>query len=99
MKTRAIVLATVCAACLQWTRLTGKVKGVNLKDSSVTIQNRDGDLLTVPVDWQVNIVEKKTGLVHGGSVKDLKLDENITLINTPSEKPKEETFTDMNNQK
>lgn len=84
---RALVVAA-CAACLDWTRLSGTVKSINLKDATVTIQNRDGDLLTVPVDYQVKIIEK-----HGEmrDLKSLALDEKITLTRTPMDKPVEDS--------
>ncbi len=81
------ILVLVCAVCVDWTRLSGKVKSINLKDSTITVQNRDGDLLTVPVDYQVKITEKD------GELRDihrLSLDEKITLIKTPQEKPIED---------
>jgi hypothetical protein len=86
-KISALTLAVICTACLEWTRLSGTVKGVNMKTSSVVIQNRDGDLLTVPIDYQITITEK-----HGEmrNLKSLKLDEKITLTRVPAELPKED---------
>lgn len=79
-------LVAACVACLDWTRLSGTVKGINLKDSTVTIQDHDGDLLTVPVDYQVKVIEK-----HGElrTLRNIQLDEKITLTKTPMEKPPE----------
>ncbi len=76
-----VAAAVVCASCVSWTRLAGRVKGINLKESTVTIQNKDGDLLTVPIDYQVKITEG-----HGETrdLKHLELDEKIVLLNTPS---------------
>jgi hypothetical protein len=89
MKVKSIVIAAVvCATCLEWTRLTGTVKGVNRKDGTVTIQNRDGDLLTVPVDYQVTMIEKHDEIRN---LTSLKLDEKITLTRIPADKPKEDT--------
>ncbi len=90
----AVALAS--CLCLGWTRLSGKVKIINLRDSSVTIMTRDGDLLTIPYDYQVKIFEK-----HGEmrELKNLALDEKITLINTPADKPKDESFQEMNGPK
>lgn len=83
----------ICVACIDWTRLAGTVKAINLKDSSVTIQNRDGDLVTIPVDYQVKITEK-----HGEirNLANLKLDEKITLIRIQSLPVKDETLEEMN---
>lgn len=85
---KRLVWLAVCVACVDWTRLTGRVKGINLRETALTIQNRDGDLLTVPIDYQVKIVESH------GEIRDLKhieLDEKVTLTRIPAEKPKEDT--------
>lgn len=91
-----IIAAIVCTACIDWTRLAGQVKAINLKDSTVTIQNRDGDLLTVPVDYQIKITEK-----HGElkSLTSLQLDEKITLIRIQSLPIKDESMEEMNRSK
>jgi hypothetical protein len=83
----ALLVAAACVPCLEWTRLTGTVKIVNLRDSTVTIQNRDGDLLTVPIDYQIKMVEK-----HGETreLKGLSLDEKITLIRVQAARPVED---------
>lgn len=83
----ALWVAVIACVCLEWTRLSGVVKAINLRDSTVTIQNRDGDLLTVPVDYQVKVIEKKGEL---RALKDLALDEKIILTRVVSEKPKED---------
>lgn len=89
-----ILTAVVCTACIDWTRFSGTVKAVNLKESTVTIQNRDGDLFIIPIDYQVQITEKhgeKRGLLS------LQLDEKITLIRMQkAEPPKAESFEEMN---
>lgn len=82
-----LLAAAVCLPCVEWTRLSGKVKGINLKDSTVTIQDRDGDLLTVPVDYQVKLIERHEEM---RDLKHLVLDEKITLTRTPMEKPQED---------
>jgi hypothetical protein len=84
---RLIFTLAVCAACIDWTRLTGTVKSVNLKDSTVTIENRDGDLLTIPVDYQVTMKEKHDEL---RGLRTLHLDEKITLTRIQAEKPVED---------
>jgi hypothetical protein len=78
--------------CLDWTRLTGSVKAINLKNGTVTIQNRDGDLLTIPVDYQVKIVER-----HGEirELKTLALDEKVTLLRVLADAPPPEDMTGM----
>lgn len=89
MKTKRLIFTlVVCVTCLEWTRLTGTVKGINLKDQTVTIQNRDGDLLTVPVDYQVTMIEKHDEI---RSLKTLHLDEKITLTRVLAEKPHDDT--------
>ncbi len=81
---RYLYLLAACA-CIQWTRLSGTVKGINLKDMTLTLQDH-GDVLTVPIDYQVKITARHGDLVD---LKKLSLDEKVTLINTPSDKPKD----------
>lgn len=90
-----ILAAVVCTACVDWTRFSGTVKSVNPKESTVTIETRDGDLLVIPVDFQVKITEKR-GEIR--PLSGLKLDEKVTLIRVQSlELPnKTETFEEMN---
>ena len=83
-----IVAVCVCNPCLEWTRFSGVVKAVNLKAASVTIQNTDGDLLTIPIDYQVRIGGKKG---ETRTLKELQLDDKVTLIRIPADKPVEET--------
>lgn len=81
-------MAAAVAVCVEWTRLSGTVKIINLKAETVTIQNKDGDLLSVPIDYQVKITEK------GGELRDLKhlsLDEKIVLTRIQSDIPKDDT--------
>lgn len=93
---KLVIGVVVCAACIDWTRLSGTVKTINLKDGTVTIQNRDKDLLTIPIDYQVKITEK-----HGElrTLQNLQLDENITLIRIQSAPIKDDTFEEMNRSK
>ncbi len=92
-----VLAAAVCAACVDWTRFSGTVKALNMKENTVTIENRDGDLLVIPIDFQVKITERHGELLGFSS---LKLDEKITLIRVQSvEIPKTETFEDMNKSK
>ena len=86
MKFKWVALIAAACACLEWTRLTGIVKGINLKDSILTLENREGDLLAVPVDWQVQIREKDKD-TYVASLKDLKLNEKVTLTRIVSDKP------------
>lgn len=96
MKNLLLAAAVVCLPCIDWTRLSGTVKAINLKDSNVTIQNRDGDLITIPVDYQVKITEKHDEI---RSLTNLHLDEKITLIRIQSIQIKDETMEDMNRMK
>lgn len=85
MNLKAIaVAAAVCVPCVDWTRFTGYVKKVDLHLSTVTIQLKGGDkdIIIVPVDYQVKI-ESKGKQVQG--LKDLSLDEPITLLRVPSD--------------
>ena len=88
-----VAAAVACAAGVQWTRFTGTVKAINLKTASVTLQLKGGDLVTVPVDYQVKIKEK--GDIFR-ELKDLQLDDKVTLTLVPSEQSKEESFGEMN---
>ncbi len=89
MKIKAIVLAAaVCIPCVEWTRLSGTIKGINLKASTLTIQNRDGDLLTIPIDFQITITEKHDEL---RSIRTVHLDEKVTLLRVPAEPPVDDT--------
>ncbi len=85
MKYHMAVFFAACL-CIDWTRLSGTVKAINLRDATVTIQNRDGDLLIVPVDYQVKMTAKHD---ETRDLKHLALDEKVTLIRIVSEKPKE----------
>jgi len=94
MKHLLLAAAVICSPCIDWTRFSGTVKAVNLKDSTVTIQNKDGDLITIPIDYQTKITERR-GELKGLAA--LELDEKVTLIRRPSvEPPKTETFDEMN---
>ncbi len=88
MKIKWLLVAVACATCLEWTRLSGVVKGVNLKDSTVTIQNREGDFLTVPIDYQVSMIAKSG---EARTIKTVKLDDKITLTRIQAEKPREDS--------
>jgi hypothetical protein len=83
---KAILLAAAvaCTPCIDWTRFSGIVKAVNLKSSTVTIQLKGGDLVTIPVDFQVSLQEKHDEL---RALKDLKLDETVTLLRVPRDAP------------
>ncbi len=96
MKHLIIAAAIACSPCIDWTRLSGTVKAINLKESTVTIQNRDGDLMTIPVDYQVKMTEKHDEM---RTIHNLKLDEKITLIRIQSIQPKDESMDEMNKQK
>lgn len=76
------VLAVIGAAVygdMQWSRLKGKVKGINGKASTITIQNAEGDLFTVKVDADVEIVVGK----EVRALRDVSIDDKVTLVNIP----------------
>src|SRR3954470_13131631 len=76
----AVILGSVSLeADIQWSRLNGRVKGINGKTQQVTIQNREGDLLTVKIDPDVLIVRDKQE-IH---LKDVSMDEKVTLLYIP----------------
>lgn len=83
-----IGVTLACSPCVEWTRFEGRVKAVNLRASSVTIQNRDGDLITIPIDYQVKIIEKHD---EQRGLKDLVLDEKIILTRVPAEAPQQDS--------
>ena len=82
------LMVIAVALCVEWTRFSGTVKAVNLKASTVTLQDKNGDLFTIPVDYQVNIVEKSGDI---RALKDVHLDEKVTLTRIQFEQPKEDT--------
>ena len=73
---------------VEWTRFKGTVKAINLKASTITIQNSDGDVFTVPIDYQVLITDTKRKAPH--VLKDIQLNDKVTLIKVISDKPKED---------
>jgi len=76
----AIVIgSTVVLAEVSWTRLNGKVKGINGKTSQITIQNKEDDLLTVKVDSDVTIIRDKAQV----TLKDITIDDKVTLMYLP----------------
>jgi hypothetical protein len=82
----AVVLAT--CTCVDWVRIAGTVKAVNLKAQAVVVENKDGDLFTIPVDFQVKLTDK------GGEpkfLKDLQLNEKVILTKTVADLPKDDT--------
>lgn len=82
----AFMLGTA-SADVQWSRLSGKVKAINGKTSQVTIQNKEGDLLTVKVDQDVMIARDKETVAF----KDVAMDDKITLLYMPkAPAPKED---------
>lgn len=90
MNRNAWILAAAVVACspgVEWTRLKGRVKAVNLKSHSLTIENKDGDLLTIPIDYQVKMMDK-AGVLH--VLKDIQLDDKLILTRTPEEQPLED---------
>ncbi len=88
MKIKTAALLIACALCLEWTRLSGTVKAVNLKASTLTIQNRDGDLLTVPIDYQVSITDKHEEI---RTLKTVRLDDKVILVRIQSDAPVDDT--------
>jgi hypothetical protein len=78
-----VILSAIVCMEVEWTRFSGTVKATNQRTQTVTIQNRDGDLITIPVDYQVTIMHKD----ELRQLKDLQLDEKVTLMRTPKERP------------
>jgi hypothetical protein len=96
---RAIVLcflvSSAYAADVEWSRLRGTVKALDFKAQRITIQNHEGDLLSILVTPDVHIAEGKSDTEI--PIKDVHLDAKVTLTRIPAaDKPKEESFEDMN---
>jgi hypothetical protein len=87
-KLALLAVAAACAQCVEWTRFSGTVKVINLKNNTLTLQEKNGDLLYVPIDYQIKILEKGDEL---RALKDLKLDDKVTLIKVQADAPAEDT--------
>jgi len=74
-----LIGSTAALADVQWTRLSGKVKGINGRTSQITIQNKEDDLLTVKVDSDVTIIRDKAQI----ALKDISIDDKVTLMYLP----------------
>lgn len=84
---KAVLIAAACAVCVDWTRFVGRVKKVDLQNSAVTIENNDGDILTVPYDYQVTIFVGDEPVHDLKALVQVKRNAKITLTRTPQEKP------------
>jgi hypothetical protein len=73
------VCVAVASATVQWSRFKGTVKSVNGKTSTVTIQNREGDLLTVAITEDVQIFVGK----EVKQLREVSIDEKVTLVYSP----------------
>jgi hypothetical protein len=81
MKKLAIVLllATVAnASDVSWTRFRGKVKTVNYRASTMTIES-NGDLVTIKVDDDVTILAGK----EKQPLSAIGIDDKVTLLYAP----------------
>lgn len=67
------------AADVYWARFTGRVKGLNGKTSFITIQNKEGDLVSVKTDTDVTILKGKDEVGLG----DVRIDDKVTLLYSP----------------
>lgn len=68
------------ATDVQWTRLRGKVKSLNAKTQTLTIEDSAGDLLTLHIDADVDVLAGKDPIQK---FADLKLDDKVTLLYNP----------------
>jgi hypothetical protein len=64
---------------VQWSRFRGRVKGINAKTSTLTIQNGEGDLITVKVDQDVQLEHGK----EQAKLTDLSIDDKVTMLYLP----------------
>jgi hypothetical protein len=62
-----------------WSRFKGTVKAINGKTAMVTIQNAEGDLITVKVDADVILGRGKEEI----KLSDLKIDDKLILLFVP----------------
>jgi len=74
-----LIGAVAVQADVLWSRFKGQVKGVNGKTSLLTIQNKEGDLLTVKIDSDVLVMKGKDEI----KLKDVSIDDQVTLLYLP----------------
>lgn len=82
---RSFLLLLLCASLsqaseIQWTRLRGTVKAINARTQMLTIQNPDGDLLTMHIDADVEMLNGKDPILK---LQDFKLGDKVTLLYNP----------------
>ena len=70
-----------------WTRFRGVVKGLDYRQQFVTLQMKDGDIIGVHVTSDITILDGK----DEKALKDVRLDDKITLENTPKAQAYEDT--------
>ena len=83
----ALTVAVLAHGDVQWSRFKGKVKAVNGKAATVTIQNAEGDLVTVKVDSDVEVLRGKDQVKLG----DVAIDDKVTLVYSPKAPPPKES--------
>lgn len=81
-------IVVVCTPCIDWTRMKGTVTGINMHAYTMTLRDHDGNIFTVPIDYQVQIIDSKN-VAH--VLKDVRLDDKVTLIHILTDKPPEDT--------
>jgi len=75
--------ANVYGSDVLWSRFKGTVKAINGKTSTVTIQNSEGDLITVKIDADVILGRGKEEI----KLSDLKIDDKLILLFVPKAPP------------
>lgn len=76
-----LMLTSVANATeIQWSRLRGKVKATNAKTQTLTIEDSAGDLLSLHIDAEVDVLDGKDPVAK---FADLRLDEKVTLLYNP----------------
>jgi hypothetical protein len=70
---------------VSWTRFKGTVKALNYKTGQITVQNAEGDLISLKVDKDIKIVKNKGEIF----LESVNLDDKVTLLYLPSN-PKSE---------
>lgn len=85
-RTFTVLVLLICAGItlhaseIQWTRMKGTVKASNAKTQMLTLQNQEGDLFSIHIDGDIDVVAGKDTI---GKLSDLKLGDKVTLLYNP----------------
>lgn len=79
------VASGLWAADVQWNRFRGKVKSVNYRLSTLTLDSA-GDVITVKIDDDVTVLSGRDTV----KLEDVKIDDKVTLLYAPKAPPKKD---------